>query len=129
MTYVEERNPHCFINPLGPSLRRRASLRSSEVGLYFVEFGSTYNTVKLWHMAVRLKMSSHTSSHDNLLKKHKTMPCSRQTTINTHGKHNNIMGHGRQTLCRVPNLVCRVFWPHSRLLLFSSSVWRVSFLL
>jgi hypothetical protein len=31
-------------SPLGPSLRRRASLRSSEVGLYFVEFGSTYNT-------------------------------------------------------------------------------------
>jgi transposase InsO family protein len=34
----------CFACPLGPSLRRRASLRSSEVGLYFVEFGSTYNT-------------------------------------------------------------------------------------
>jgi hypothetical protein len=26
-----------------PSLRRRASLRSSEVGLYFIEFGSEYN--------------------------------------------------------------------------------------
>jgi hypothetical protein len=34
-----------------PSLRRRASLRSSEVGLYFVEFGSTYNTMQ--HVEVR----------------------------------------------------------------------------
>jgi hypothetical protein len=32
---------------LGPSLRRRASLRSSEVGIYFVEFGSTYNILHI----------------------------------------------------------------------------------
>jgi hypothetical protein len=41
---------------LGPSLRRRASLRSSEVALYFIEFGSTYNTVaKLFSVKITLE--------------------------------------------------------------------------
>jgi hypothetical protein len=46
---LHSRNPLLAVNGcngfsiLGPSLRRRASLRSSEVVLYFVEFGSTYN--------------------------------------------------------------------------------------
>jgi hypothetical protein len=35
--------------PLDPSLQRRASLRLSEVGLYFVEFGSIYNNFYLGH--------------------------------------------------------------------------------
>jgi hypothetical protein len=46
---LHSRNPLLAINGcngfsiLGPSLWRWASLCSSEVGLYFVEFGSTYN--------------------------------------------------------------------------------------
>jgi hypothetical protein len=36
----------------GPSLRRRASLRSSEVGLYFIEFGSIYNSGECGGVAV-----------------------------------------------------------------------------
>ena len=41
------RSVRCNSSQLGPSLRRRASLHSSEVGLYFVEFGSTYNKLHL----------------------------------------------------------------------------------